>query len=200
MFVAIGIWACERSVRIMRLFSRGNRTATVTIVPETDGEYIQREVDGKVLKDGVAFLCFPSLSWRFWGTRPFSVSGALNLEQQILPSLSRSTFGDDELETGDKEVHTTVCDPASTSQSPTKTVFFARTRSGVTKQIAQRIGHAHDTALRLRVFVEGPYDHSGHVQSQIAKCDSVLCIAGGVGITACLPILKDNKAKDVKLY
>jgi hypothetical protein len=65
LFVAAGIWALERVGRVVRMGVQGSCTAVVTLVPDTDGEYMHIDVQDKVLRGGVAYLCFPTLSWRF---------------------------------------------------------------------------------------------------------------------------------------
>jgi hypothetical protein len=209
MFVAAGIWALERLVRIARMAFQGSRTAIVTMIPGTDGEYLQIEVEGKEIKAGVAYLCFPTLSWRFWETHPFSISGAsLGLQQGVLHT-SRSASSSDSIAIPDasheKEatVHTAASpnlDNTSNNGPKGNTLFFARTRQGVTKALAAKASAADNTPVRLRILIDGPYDHSGRVHSQITQCSSILCIAGGVGITACLPLLQQDRTKDVKLY
>jgi NAD(P)H-flavin reductase len=50
------------------------------------------------------------------------------------------------------------------------------------------------------VIVEGPYHHSGHISPQLSHCKDILCIAGGVGITACLPYLRQGASGNTKLF
>ena len=209
MFAAAGIWALERLARLCRMAFQGSRTAVVTMVPGTDGEYVSIEVDGKELKSGVAYLCFPTLSWRFWETHPFSVSGATSGSRQsaLRSPRSRSSSDSGPAPGADSEKGATVHTAASSTlddmggRSPAgNTLFFARTRKGVTKALVAKVSAANDRPVRMRVLIDGPYDHSGRVHAQIAQCGSILCIAGGVGITACLPIIRQERTKDAKLY
>ncbi|KAF2819037.1 ferric reductase-like protein transmembrane component 4 [Ophiobolus disseminans] len=209
MFAAAGMWAVERLVRVGRMALRGSSTTVVSVVPDTDGEYIQLEVEGKDFKAGVAYLCFPTLSWRFWETHPFSVSDAIPYSQQSAlhptPSLSTSDQSPT-LNSADEKgatIHATASTVVSDAEIPARhhsTLFFARARSGVTKALTARASTSSSHQVRLRVLIDGPYNHSGRVESQIAQCSSVLCIAGGVGITACLPLLKQGGTKDSKLF
>ncbi|KAH7386044.1 ferric reductase-like protein transmembrane component 4 [Pyrenochaeta sp. MPI-SDFR-AT-0127] len=209
MFVAAGIWALERLIRIGRMAFQGSRTAVVTVIPDVDGEYVRIEVEGKVLEAGVAYLCFPTLSWRFWETHPFSVSGSISNAQQGVLHPSQSNSGSD-LSPAPDAIHekgTNVFTATSTAGSEAethghsiRTTFFARTRSGVTKILAQRASGLEGKQARLRILIDGPYHHSGRVHSQLAQCSSILCIAGGVGITACLPFLRQSESKDTKLF
>lgn len=209
MFVAAGIWAVERLIRIYRMAYQGSRTAIGTMLPGTDGEYLQIEVEGKELNGGVAYLCFPTLSWRFWETHPFSVSGVVAFSQQGGFQTSRSTSSYDSSPTPEAENQKEPTVRAATSQSSNgvsdpspsgNTTFFARTRGGVTKALAEKASNADTYQVRVRVLIDGPYDHSGRVHSQIAQCSSFLCIAGGVGITACLALLRQSELEDVKVF
>ncbi|KAJ8112844.1 hypothetical protein OPT61_g4885 [Boeremia exigua] len=199
MFVAAGIWALERVVRIGRMVVQGTKTATVTVIPGTDSEYIRVEVDGKQLKSGVAYICFPTLSWRFWETHPFSVSGCVSGLSPGHFDRSNSNSGSNTVprldDTDEKGASATVS--ASTA---VHTTFFARTRGGVTKLLKEKAIRSEGQQVRMRVLIEGPYNHSGGVNSQLAQCSSVLCIVGGVGITAFLPFLIHNGNKDTKLF
>jgi len=209
MFVAAGIWALERLIRIGRMIFQGSSTAVVTVIPDADSEYIKLDIEGKDLKAGVAYLCFPTLSWRFWETHPFSISGSGSGPQQELLRTSQSNSVSD-LSPGPERIHekgASVYATASTVANGTRfqgpnssTWFFARTRSGITKALKDKASGSDGKRVQLRVLIDGPYNHSGRVHSQIAQCSSILCIAGGVGITACLPFLRESETKDIKLF
>lgn len=198
-FMAAGVWAADRLARLVRMAWRGYRIAEVSLVPGTDGEYLRIDVHGAPLAGGgVAYLCFPTLGWRFWETHPFSVA----FSSRDLPwHLSSSSDADDsdgkeanaEGEKKDTATKITLSpQTAAASAPPTTTTFFARVRTGVTAKLAKRVTSAGGSAetVRLGVVVEGPYHHSGgDVARQLAQCSSCLFIAGGVGITAVLPYL-----------
>jgi len=208
MFVAAGIWAVERLVRVCRMVVRGSSTAIVTVIPDTDEEYIKIEIEGKDLKGGVAYLCFPTLSWRFWETHPFSVSGSIPHHQQDLTHSGSNSSSDltPDTDTNPEKRASVFVTPSSTviTTEPhdphPSTIFYARTRSGITKTLTNKAFGSDTKQMRLRVLIEGPYNHSGRIHSQLAQCSGILCIAGGVGITACLPLLKQNKSKEIKLF
>lgn len=44
-FMAAGIWAMERLIRMVRIAWRGYRTATVSLVSDTDGEYLRIDIE-----------------------------------------------------------------------------------------------------------------------------------------------------------
>ncbi|KAK4102408.1 hypothetical protein N658DRAFT_566000 [Parathielavia hyrcaniae] len=187
-FVAAGIWALDRVLRLARIAWRGYRAATVSLVHGCDGEYLRIDIDDMQLGEGVAYVTFPGLGWRFWESHPLSV--AFNsAEVSELPStpppgpISGSPTPDS------KEEAVTVNTAAASTPKPSArtTTFFARVRTGVTAKLAAR---AAGSAARLGVVVDGPYPHSGDVTTQLRQCSSHLYIAGGVGITAVLPFLR----------
>jgi hypothetical protein len=199
-FVAGGIWGIERVVRLVRMARHGVNTAVISVV---DDEYLRIEIEGKTLEGGVAYLCFPGLSWRFWETHPFSVAhsgpaGGSGLPASVVSSTEKAsaTFATGEMDPDRISDASASPTPATVATSNTgeSTIFFARVRDGITKQLAALVRDNSSTPARLRVVIEGPYHHSGSVSSQLAKCADVVCIAGGVGITACLPYLRQNKA------
>ncbi|KXX77003.1 Ferric/cupric reductase transmembrane component 1 [Madurella mycetomatis] len=189
-FIAAGIWATDRLARLVRMAWQGYRTATVSLVHDTDGEYLRIDVQGAQFRDGVAYLCFPTLGWRFWETHPFSVAFSSRDLSESEPRTPPSPVSDgkeavvmERTETAANRTPST----AATAAKPT-TTFFARVRTGVTGDLAKRV--ADTGSATLGVVVDGPYHHSGDVTRQLSRCSSTLFIAGGVGITALLPYLR----------
>ncbi|OBR10851.1 Ferric-chelate reductase [Colletotrichum higginsianum IMI 349063] len=219
-FVAGGIWGADRLFRLVRTFWQGLQWATITAVDDVDGEYIRIEVDGKRLDSGVVYLGFPTLTWRFWETHPFSVAYAEPAAAAAVGGISTrpgahqpgeealSSTNPDKTTTSttnnttpsaaeaDPEKSTSVFQRSGGSSSSSSssaaprdsdaTVFYSRTRGGITGVLAAKAS----PSARVRVLLEGPYHHSGHVSPQLAHCTDMLCIAGGVGITACLPFVR----------
>lgn len=66
-----------------------------------------------------------------------------------------------------------------------RATFFARPHSGFTCKVASFARASVDT--NEAVWLEGPY--GGITRDIIRRCDSLILIAGGSGITACLPWL-----------
>ena len=172
-YSAIAIWWFERALRLARLARNGIKTAQVTVIDE---DYIRVNIKD-ISGSGHAYLYFPTLTWRVWENHPFSVastvlpvsdqSGTLD-HHRDLEKLGSSSDGSDSDMRGNP------------SQSPTKVglSFLVRTKTGVTGQLRK---HA-----RLPVLVESAYDP--HVN--LSQYSLLICIAGGVGITACVPFLR----------
>ncbi|EAQ91937.1 hypothetical protein CHGG_00172 [Chaetomium globosum CBS 148.51] len=200
-FVAFGIWACDRLFRLVRIAFRGYRTATVTVLQDTDGEYLRIDIENAQLGEGVAYLTFPSLSWRLWESHPFSVAfnssevsevrGTSDASDSSPPSTPTHSSSDPEKkETSVTKQTVTITSPAAASREGKKTTtFLARVRTGFTGVLAKRAAAASGS-IRLGVLVDGPYHHSGDVTTQLKQCSGVLYIAGGVGVTALLPYLR----------
>ncbi|KAH9878301.1 hypothetical protein J1614_003518 [Plenodomus biglobosus] len=205
MFVAAGIWALERIARICRIASHGSCTGVGSVIPDTDHEYIRIDIESKEIRDGVVFLCFPTLSWRFWETHPFSVSGAIPHHETGIANSSPATHESAAGGTHEKVLpqHASKSMVVSGTESERHNIgitLFARVRNGTTKLLMERARQSQGQQAHVRVLIEGPYNHSGRVHSQLSRCSSVLCIAGGVGITACLPLLQASKAMEAHLF
>lgn len=199
-FVAGGIWGADRVFRLARMARQGIRTAVITSVPGVDDEYLRIEVEGTRLNGGVVYLAFPTLGWRFWETHPFSVayfSPSSDCEPLPVPATIVSKVDMDVEKTASpSEDSSSIAQPGGIK--PGSTIFYTRTRTGVTKQLASRVKEAK--SVRLRVLLEGPYHHSGQVSSQLKQCSDLLVIAGGVGITACLPYVHEGAAGKTQLF
>ncbi|KAK0121720.1 hypothetical protein ONS95_010006 [Cadophora gregata] len=204
MFVAGGIWGADRLIRVLRMAMQGSRTAIVTAIKDVEGDYIRIDIQGKELKGGVAYLCFPTLGWRFWETHPFSVAFTPGNIPEETPSPGQAPASTSEDSTPNQEKSEPTVSAVravsntSASGAHSTTTFIARARAGVTKQLLARVTKDNGSA-RIRVLIDGPYHHSGQVSSQLSPCSNILYIAGGVGITACLPYLKKNADKPAKL-
>ncbi|KAF4966680.1 hypothetical protein FSARC_5669 [Fusarium sarcochroum] len=211
-FVAGGIWGLERVMRLARMAWQGSREATISAIPDVDGEYIRIEVDGEPLEGGVAYLAFPTLSWRFWETHPFSVahsslsdnqgSSQSSPSAQSVTAQGKSVAAPPSSETdAEKAIDVEQSSSVISATEGKSTVFYTRARAGLTKKLASRVYEQQATqTLQLRVVVEGPYHHSGHISPQLAQCSDLLCIAGGVGITACLPYVRQGASGSTKLF
>ncbi len=176
-YAAIAVWAFDRAMRLLRLARNGIKTAQVTMI---DDDYIRVNVEG-VSGSGHAYLYFPTLTWRVWENHPFSVASTVldaSETRQSKPrdgGLDEEKLGssiDDSSDSGslERRLH-----PASAKIGLT---FLLRTRSGLTKQLRRHVS--------LPVLVESAYGP----HEDLSGYPVLVCIAGGVGITACLPYLR----------
>ncbi|MCJ1265028.1 hypothetical protein MMC22_004903 [Lobaria immixta] len=172
-YTAIAIWGFERAMRLARLARNGVKTARVTVIDE---DYVRINIED-VSGSGHAYLYFPTLTWRVWENHPFSVSSAV-----LPPSDRPGTLKHD----ADVEKHGSSADgsdsdsPERLYQSHTKIglTFLLRTKTGVTGQLRKQV--------TLPVLVESAYGP----HEDLSEYSLLICIAGGVGITACVPYLR----------
>ncbi|CAK1363296.1 unnamed protein product [Cercospora beticola] len=192
LLIAFACWAFDRVMRILRIARNGVRTGAVTIIDE---DYIRLDIPG-VSAAGQAYLYFPTLTWRVWENHPFTVAGALTATNTAQPSelSSRSSIQDPE-KLPTHEVRPVAPDgrrstPGSSQRLQAYRVglsFFIRTHTGTTSMLRSR--------KTLPVLIESSYgqnvfgDHGG---SDLSSCPNLICIAGGVGITAVLPFLASH--------
>jgi len=126
-------------------------------VEGTEGEYVRIEVEGVSLT-GTAYLTFPTLSWRFWESHPFSVAyseDGSGVGATFTPDAEKggqTTKG----EQPTKEADTTASALPRCSSSK-HSVFFARTRGGGTAMLGARAAAAGPRGARLKVLVDGSY-------------------------------------------
>ncbi|OAA59462.1 ferric-chelate reductase (Fre2) [Cordyceps fumosorosea ARSEF 2679] len=207
-YVAGAAWGVERLVRLARMALMGRRTADVAFVPGSDGEYLRVDIDG-AHAGGLVYLYFPTLSWRFWENHPFSVAASFSVRDVHSDSSSstdaESAKEDKVMEEGKRPADIETIREA---RPPRKTVFapvhdhrisiLVRVQSGMTARLAARVSAAAGHRIRLPVVVEGPYHASS--ASELAQCTSIVCIAGGVGVSAVLPILRSHAGCRRRLF
>ncbi|KAF2773969.1 hypothetical protein EJ03DRAFT_323320 [Teratosphaeria nubilosa] len=201
-YLAFAIWAFDRLLRVMKLARNGIKRGQITII---DDDYVRLDVPGVAGSGGHAYLYFPTLSWRVWENHPFSVacgflshaSGVAMCSPSEVPSTyvtsdtksmamkeSADASPDRSGDISSAKLHT----PAPTDIGLT---FFIRTCKGMTSRLRNR--------TTLPVLVEGPYGASHH-GIDISTYPNILCIAGGVGITAVVPLLTNCSGGRSKLF
>lgn len=196
-YVAGALWFFDRLLRVGRIARLGTRTAHVTAVG-ISGDLLKVEVQG-IYAEGHAYLYFPSLTWRFWENHPFSVLSSFSSATDSIPPTDNSEASSNK-EKKLPSSNTAVLD--DTSPRPCQvpqpcTTLLLRPQTGVTLTLLQKT-LAKGGSLALPVWVESSY----HAQStrQLKHCSTLLCIAGGVGITAALPMLRAHAGPESRLY
>ncbi|VUC30102.1 unnamed protein product [Clonostachys rosea] len=193
-YVAGVIWFMDKALRVVRIAANGFRTATVTSVDESS-DLLRIEIDDVVV-EGHVYLYFPSLSWRVWENHPFSVLSSF----AELKSQGADTILDTGRD-GEKETRNTVTpldvggsspseEHQTTSSVPIrahpKAVLLIRAQAGTTASLLSLV-RAQKGSLSIRVLVESSYRATPSTRN-LKGCSSLVGIAGGVGITAVLPI------------
>lgn len=193
-FAAIAVWGFDRILRLLRLARNGICTAEISVIDE---DYIRINIRG-VVATGHVYLYFPALTWRIWENHPFSVASTLlpSLEHKIdeLPGKDLERNGEGSYRNSDEKITATSqifgygIEGHQAQQPPSLGLtFFLRTRSGLTS-LLPRQGSVH-------VLVESTY--GGH--EDLSGYPMLICIAGGVGITAVMPFLQSHPGSK-KLY
>lgn len=203
--ITIAIWGFDRVMRVLRFARNGVCTAQITPI---DDDYIRIDIKGVASPAGHAYLYFPTLTWRVWENHPFSAVSSVLLASEDSASLKKTSESDVEGQrpriSGDasssnqdldiKEMNSSSNQVSTNSRSghlrPPPSLgltFFMRTRSGLTSQFQ---------GLRsVPVLVESTYGK----HEDLAGYPSLICIAGGVGITAVLTYLQGHPGSK-KLY
>ncbi|KAL8708937.1 MAG: hypothetical protein Q9220_006269 [cf. Caloplaca sp. 1 TL-2023] len=181
-YTATAIWGFERAMRLVRLARNGIKTARITVIDE---DYVHVSIDG-VSGSGHAYLYFPTLTWRVWENHPFSVASA------VLPGNQRANA----LKVNADVEKLSESTSSSEHHSPERQypfpptiglTFLLRTKLGITGRLSR-----HST---LPVLIESGYGQ----HEDLSQHSSLICIAGGVGITACIPYLRAHPGA-AKLY
>ena len=208
LYLAVGFWGFDRLARLSRItyrnYIRGRSKAYAQLLP------------GKKL---VKLTVFPSIPWnfragqycflyipalgRFYESHPFSIAyqntGSLHGTVSVLGPRE----GRDDVEK--KNGLVTATSLSSPLPSPTTTVFtefleiedeseqgsvsfIIRAKDGVTKQLRNSLLASGETRVPLSVTIEGPY---GRLPS-LAAAETILCIAGGIGITSILGLIQQH--------
>jgi Ferric reductase like transmembrane component len=182
LYTACAVWFFDRLLRVLRVASNGVRRAVVT---EIGPDHVRVDVPGVrwASKPGyVACAYFPTLNpLRPWENHPFSMNSTTlfrSYKRALAPasaSLGHSSSDDGrdvEKSTG-KVLEASVVRDAAGAVGTTGVTLIIKKNTGLT-----RLLKSHG---RLLTLLDGPYPQNS--SSEILKCDHVLLIGGGIGIT-----------------
>lgn len=189
------LWFLDRLLRVGRIARHGTRIAQITALGN-GGELLKIEIEG-IYAEGHAYLYFPSLSWRFWENHPFSVLSSFSSTVPGTPPADTSGASNTKEKSPNGNTTPMDNDTPSRDLAQPSTTFLLRPQSGTTFKLLQKT-RANGGLLSMPVLVESSY----HAQStrQLRHCSTLLCIAGGVGITAVLPVLRSYAGPESRLY
>ena len=186
LYAACGVWFFDRLVRLLRMAKNGRRRATVT---EVGLNHIRVDIHGLrwAIKPGYhAYVYFPGLiPWRPWENHPFSINSTSIFGSQDVATPSVSIHGssndapDVEKTTGNAKVVQSSSVNALDSMGIT---LIIRKNTGLTRLLQKHAG--------LLTLVDGPYPNNP--TDEILKCDRILLIGGGIGITGLLAWAKSH--------
>ncbi|KAM0304808.1 hypothetical protein ACHAPM_002923 [Fusarium culmorum] len=179
LYLTCAIWFFERLVRVVRVVRLGILRSKVK---DIGSGYVR--IDIPHVRWGLdpgkhVFVYFPTLApLRPWENHPFSVIPTVALRchgSASSPTTPVSPGGSSGLEDMEKSVTQIGSKPVLPSaENSAGVTLFIKKSAGITKHL-----RSYD---RLFTFLEGPYP--GNDTRQILRCDRLLLIAGGVGITS----------------
>lgn len=181
-YAICAVWFFDRLVRVVRVFLVGPHRAKVTKLGE---DYVRIDIPG--IRWGSepgkhVYVYFPTLTpLRPWENHPFSI-----LQTALLQPLHPSDTSESQSpmdrpdEQFDVEKHNALKSSVNAVQKHHSTVGLTlciKRSRGITKSL-----RADDSLL---TFLEGPYPNNS--TREVLRCDRLLLISGGIGITAVLP-------------
>lgn len=179
-YMVSAVWFFDRLMRVMRIAKNGIRRATVT---EISSDTVRVDIEGlrwSPTPGQHAYVYFPTLQpLRGWENHPFSIAhtALLRSRQHSLPSPSESLQGNfseaKDIESAKKSPPVTVSDSSFGTDSIT---IYIKKHTGMTSYLRNH--------TNLSVLLEGPY--RGNPSDALLKCDRILLVGGGIGITGLL--------------
>ncbi|KAF4343539.1 ferric reductase transmembrane component 4 [Fusarium beomiforme] len=188
LYLTIALWGFERLFRIVRILRLGILRSKVK---DIGAGYVR--VDVPSVRWGLdpgkhVFVYFPTLAtMRPWENHPFSVIPTVVLQQRGAsatpgsPTSPGASSGLEDIEKSTAQISVARQSPAAAEISSGVTLFIKKS-TGITKYL-----ESHD---RLLTFLEGPYP--GGNTRQVLRCDRLLLIAGGVGITSLFALIHNH--------
>ncbi|KAK0716823.1 hypothetical protein B0T26DRAFT_646665 [Lasiosphaeria miniovina] len=183
LYFAAAVWFFDRLVRVGRILRWGLQRARVT---ELGGGYLRVDLPG--VRWGAeparhVFAYFPTARpWTPWENHPFSVVPTSFLQGVVVPvpraAKPEPHAGDEEKQLATSHASSTTPPPTDEAGVATGITLFVRKSAGLTSYLKPNSS--------LLTLLDGPYASSGSTR-EVLRCDRVLIIAGGIGITGALP-------------
>lgn len=183
LYAACAVWFFDRLLRVLRIAKNGMQRTSVTDIGPNHVRVDIHDLRWTARPSLHAFIYFPTLNpFRPWENHPFSVNtvSLFRPSRPSLPTPSDSSHQslNDRHDTEKVVGHTTEARAYSTESviGNGGITLIVRKNTGLTRLLQQ---HASLFAL-----VEGPYPNVSI--DAILRCDRVLLIGGGIGITGLL--------------
>ncbi|TDZ17000.1 Ferric/cupric reductase transmembrane component B [Colletotrichum orbiculare MAFF 240422] len=189
LYICFAFWAFDRLARLTRIayFNRplGSK-AVLEAVPDT--HVMQLTVHPHVAWEfgpgQHSALNFRGVGW-FWESHPFSVAGwrgGIDTSLVDTAAIQEEISKDPGAMTSTKEV------PQVT---PASVTFLIRAGGGITAKLQRRLALSTAPRITLPVYTEGPYGGHRARHQSLYIAETVLCIAGGIGITGVLGYIQE---------
>lgn len=195
LYLCFVFWSADRLARLARVayYNRlGGSKALVEAIPDSD--IMQVTVFPRATwgfgPGQHSFLYLGGLG-KFWESHPFSVAAwnPVGPGQQPLPTAA-APISAPPSNSGDEKGVTLVHSQREV-QEPPSIRFLIRAHSGMTSSLRRRLlaSPSASAAVKLSVYTEGPYAGHRATLHPLLAADTILCIAGGIGITHILGFL-----------
>lgn len=190
LYLCFVFWAADRLARVGRILyynGSGVSKAYVEAIPGTDIMQLTVFPRGHwTFGPGEhSFLYFPGLV-KFWESHPFSCAG-WHLPGQHDPSMSTQVTHLNGESSG-KETYVL----SSQSYEEPYLRFMVRAHSGITGRLRRRLEHSPPgSQLEVSVLTEGPYSGHRATNGPLYTADTILMIAGGIGVTHILGFVQE---------
>lgn len=195
LYIAFAFWAFDRLMRFLRLVYwnySGSPLAVVKQIPHTD--ILQMTIHLKkawnVRPGQHSFLYIPLLG-KPWENHPFTIASWSRSE----PSRNTSTAIDADI-AKELRVHDLEVDGSPDSQHnqdlhhSIQVVCLMRARKGMTASLLQKLRRSGASSLPMSILTEGLYGGHGTTLLPLQTADTILCVAGGIGITSCMSFVQ----------
>lgn len=193
LYIAFAFWGFDRLARFVRLVMHnrsGSSIAVVKQVPNTD--VLQLTIfpsrPWNVGPGQHSFLYIPMLG-KPWENHPFTIAswGASEPQSQISgPTTEPKEMSAHASDVEDLPISQTSLDRFESN----RVVCLMRARKGMTRSLQRALANSGATALPISIMTEGLYGGHRATLSPLQAADTVLCIAGGIGITSALSFLQ----------
>ncbi|KAK1621894.1 ferric reductase like transmembrane component-domain-containing protein [Colletotrichum phormii] len=176
LYMVSGVWFFDRLVRVFRVIKNGIPRATVV---ELSPETVRLDIHGVRWSPDPgyhAYIFFPTLQpLKPWENHPFSITHTAMLRSQNHSPASGHASSHSQ-DVGMHKGPELVVSQRSAKTGTDYLSIYIKKHRGITKLLRE-----HDN---IPVLLDGPY--RGNLSREVLKCDRVLLIGGGIGITGLL--------------
>ncbi|KAI1453015.1 ferric reductase like transmembrane component-domain-containing protein [Annulohypoxylon moriforme] len=186
-YAVSAVWFFDRLMRVLRVCKNGIREATIKEIGPDIVRVDIKEFRWTSEPGYHVYAYFPKLNpFRPWENHPFSIIHTAMLHSQNHQLLGKNGIVNHH-RSDMKDIEEGVSKPATSHPSePSASPPATDVCSGITMYIKKHAGMTKylRTHHSLPVLLDGPY--RGNANQEILKCDRVLLIGGGIGVTGLL--------------
>ncbi|KAK6002962.1 hypothetical protein QM012_000807 [Aureobasidium pullulans] len=195
LYIAFAFWAFDRLMRFFRLVFfnySGSPIAVVKQIPHTDilQLTIHLKKAWKVRPSQHSFLYIPLLG-KPWENHPFTIASWSYSELARNMPVMENTDITKQVEVQNKEIDGSLeSHHGNESPQSDQVVCLIRARKGMTASLLQKLRRSGASSLPVSILTEGLYGGHRATLLPLKSADTILCVAGGIGITSCMSFLQ----------